>query len=354
MFYAPQASSTMEISPIEREAVSLRALGISSDDTDIPVVAKALVNALLAAAAELGVDCNEALAYLGVAQTGDLASHRFEALLQWIAKRSMDPAAGAHVGALIRPEHLNIVGAVMVSALTAQDAVQRFLLMRKTVLGGPAWRVLAQDSLVLIGVGTCSPLVAQLCAAIACNVALSILGGSGKDELRVCLKERAPAHAARVATAFPVPVVFGAALNGVTIPKHYYERSSEFSDPLLADGVLSVAASLESSAPPPASWSRRVWHVLHASPHAANVELEAIAPLWNVSARTLRRWLEAEGTSFRALRYEVVMQVAQELLARELTVACVAQRVGFASESAFRRAYKRKLGVGPTARATAR
>ena len=68
----------------------------------------------------------------------------------------------------------------------------------------------------------------------------------------------------------------------------------------------------------------------------------------NVDTRTLRRRLDAEGTSFRELRDEVRGSLAAELLGDcGLTVTEVAGRLGYAETSTFSHAFKRWHGVSP-------
>lgn len=76
--------------------------------------------------------------------------------------------------------------------------------------------------------------------------------------------------------------------------------------------------------------------------------LADIARHRNVDPRTLRRQLDAEGTSFRELVDEVHEALATELLtAGALTVDQVAARLGYADASSFTRAYKRWAGATP-------
>jgi AraC-like DNA-binding protein len=75
-----------------------------------------------------------------------------------------------------------------------------------------------------------------------------------------------------------------------------------------------------------------------------------IARELNLSARTLRRRLEEEGTSFRALLDEVREALAEELLTMgAVPVEDVAVRLGYAEASSFIHAFKRWKGVTPTA-----
>jgi AraC-like DNA-binding protein len=76
--------------------------------------------------------------------------------------------------------------------------------------------------------------------------------------------------------------------------------------------------------------------------------LAGIAAERHVDPRTLRRQLDAEGTSFRALREEVRHRVAVELLSTtELTVAQVSERLGYSDPASFSRAFRRWTGRAP-------
>ena len=64
--------------------------------------------------------------------------------------------------------------------------------------------------------------------------------------------------------------------------------------------------------------------------------------------RTLRRRLEEEDTSFRAITNDVRATLATGLLAQVgLTVEQVARRLGYAETAAFNHAFSRWFGVAP-------
>lgn len=82
-------------------------------------------------------------------------------------------------------------------------------------------------------------------------------------------------------------------------------------------------------------------------------EQEDVAADLNISVRTLRRLLAHEGTSYRELAAETSTMLAEELLAAGLTVEDVAHRLGYATASAFTRAFKRSRDTTPGAYARA-
>jgi AraC-like DNA-binding protein len=77
-------------------------------------------------------------------------------------------------------------------------------------------------------------------------------------------------------------------------------------------------------------------------------DLERVAASLHMSDRTLRRRLADEGVSFRGLLDEIREQLAEELLVTGgLSVAEVAERLGYVEVSSFSQAFRRWKGVGP-------
>ncbi|WP_194817247.1 AraC family transcriptional regulator [Nocardia sp. XZ_19_385] len=76
--------------------------------------------------------------------------------------------------------------------------------------------------------------------------------------------------------------------------------------------------------------------------------IDTVAGHLNMSTRTLRRHLDAAGTSYRALLDEVRRALAEEMLtATPLSVSDVAIRLGYAESSTFIYAFKRWTGSTP-------
>jgi AraC-like DNA-binding protein len=78
--------------------------------------------------------------------------------------------------------------------------------------------------------------------------------------------------------------------------------------------------------------------------------LDQVADEFHIDARTLRRWLVEEATSYRALADEVCARRAIELLeAPGGTVRQAANGLGYASVASFTRAFRRWTGTTPAA-----
>ena len=74
--------------------------------------------------------------------------------------------------------------------------------------------------------------------------------------------------------------------------------------------------------------------------------LKELAPRYATSTRTLIRRLQAQGTTYQALRDEVYKPLACEYL-RNMSVEATAVALGFADTASFRRTFKRWYGVAP-------
>lgn len=78
-------------------------------------------------------------------------------------------------------------------------------------------------------------------------------------------------------------------------------------------------------------------------------DLETIAGELEASSRTVRRRLEEEGTSFRAILEEVRLARADELLARgDRSITEIGHALGYADAANFTRAYRRGRGAAPS------
>lgn len=76
--------------------------------------------------------------------------------------------------------------------------------------------------------------------------------------------------------------------------------------------------------------------------------LDQVAARLHMSGRTLRKYLTAEGTSYRLLLDEVREHLAEELLiTARLPVEQIAHRLGYVEVTSFSQAFRRWKGVGP-------
>lgn len=77
--------------------------------------------------------------------------------------------------------------------------------------------------------------------------------------------------------------------------------------------------------------------------------LEDLAIVFNVSSRTIIRYLQAENTTYRKLRDSVHKQLATDALRNtEQSIDAIALNLGYQDTTSFRRAFKRWCGCSPS------
>lgn len=95
------------------------------------------------------------------------------------------------------------------------------------------------------------------------------------------------------------------------------------------------------------SVAARIRSIIRKQP-SQSTDMDAIAGSLGMTARTLRRHLADEDTTFRALRETVLLTLAEEMMtAGSIKLAAIAEQLGYSDAAAFSHAYKRWKGVTP-------
>lgn len=148
---------------------------------------------------------------------------------------------------------------------------------------------------------------------------------------------------------FPCPVRFDQALNTVTFSARHLDAPVVRNEAQLESFlrlapyhlVIEPVASTRSI-------TYRIREILGDDLREEMPSFEDLTGLLNMSARTLRRRLEREGTSYQRIKDNVRRDAAITLLSREgCTVSDVAEQTGFSDPSAFHRSFKKWTGQSP-------
>jgi AraC-like DNA-binding protein len=157
----------------------------------------------------------------------------------------------------------------------------------------------------------------------------------------------APPHVEAYALMFPGPLQFNAAQAAIRFDARYLDL------PLRRD-EKALQQMLQRALPLTVLQYRRdrllvqqVRQALAAYPDRAH-NADGIAALLNMSARTLHRQLKEEGASLQALKNEVRMERAKDVLNRsDKPIKQVATAAGFRNEKSFIRAFRQWTGRSP-------
>lgn len=148
---------------------------------------------------------------------------------------------------------------------------------------------------------------------------------------------------------FPCPVAYDQALNSVTFSARHLDAELVRNEDQLAE-FLKLAPYYLIIEPLASTLSitHRICEILGDDFRQEMPSFEELTGLLNMSARTLRRRLEKEGTSYQRIKDNARRDVAISLLSQDgMTVSEVAEQVGFSDPSAFHRSFKKWTGQSP-------
>jgi AraC-like DNA-binding protein len=148
---------------------------------------------------------------------------------------------------------------------------------------------------------------------------------------------------------FGIEPTFDASLDALTIDSAYLSLPVVTRNPAVASYLEHRCEMLlDALSRPDDVVARLRQYLMNLVPHGP--PSRALAARWlGMSERTLVRRLGEHGTSFRVVLDDVRLSAAHALLEQGQTVETVAALTGFASPSAFHRAYRRWCGTTPGA-----
>jgi AraC-like DNA-binding protein len=332
--------------------LDVRSFRAPNDEAEIPAISLFLLRALLIAARERGIAPEiPELGGLDLAALSDpscaLPRECAGSVVERVAEASGDPYALLELGRNITDGHYHFAGPLLANQPTARKAIDLYLALRRTLLGGPAWRMSSADGVVRIGhphwnEGRIGRLEAEFGLSVAFHAALRFWGPWAAPSVSVEFAFPRPHGGPDYERFFGTRVRYGAPLNALVFPEPLLDFQRPTADPELAARLRAYARDkyLQESGSP--SWAQRVETALREAKGPAALELHHVARQCRVSARTLRRRLQEEDVTFSDIRAQVRVELAANMLvATEQSVSAIGVALGYADASSFRRAFRR-------------
>lgn len=171
------------------------------------------------------------------------------------------------------------------------------------------------------------------------------LSGQPPRFLRLELTRPVPDDVTEHRRIFPAAIGFGAERNAFWMDADFLRAPIARADPSLSAVLRRHADDLLAALPPSNSLATALHRHLLGALDSGPPDVQRAAAALGVSARTLQRKLEEEGTSFKAVLDEARRTLAVSYLRDgSRTVSEVAFLVGFSEVSAFSRAFRRWTG----------
>jgi AraC-like DNA-binding protein len=164
---------------------------------------------------------------------------------------------------------------------------------------------------------------------------------------RFALSDPEPERSEALSRALECPVSFGQPRNELHYPAEWLDRAPQLANPLTAAQLSGTCAKLMEELKWQAGLARRVVDELTRVP-GRFPDIDQVAATLCMAPRTLRRRLDADGTSFSDLLDKVRLALAVDYLDdTTLRIDDVASALDFADAASFRHAFKRWTGKTP-------
>lgn len=315
------------------------------------------VNTVIDAARCLGVEQSTLLSVAGIPAEA-LAWERWPIdyitrLWHGAERCTGDVGFGLKAGAGVRPASMDVVSFALQSAATLREAIGMVQKYQRLISDGGRFQMLPGNRGTWLvyhprqGRLAFSP--HQLEAVLAAVVTFSgWLAGSALNPLRVQFSQARLGAASSYREVFGCPVEFEQAFSGLLVANSDLDKALPQADARLARvheqfsaGRLAALDLSNVSAPDLRQWLAT--QLIQKLPRR-----EDAARALGISERTLARRLQAQGQTFNGLLDEVRRELALQAVAEgEMSLADIAQSLGYAEASTFYRAFQRWTNLPP-------
>jgi AraC-like DNA-binding protein len=307
-------------------------------------------------ARDAGVDVDAELARVGIREE-DLCESRLppahgRSLVLRIAAQCGLQELGLEAARRAQLTDLDLLGYMARNAEHALAAIEAFVRYPQ-LLGDTAAVELAYESgqvvirFGLMGGQQMIPDGADYATSVFCRLVAELTGGRARP-LEVRLTRRRPRRPHVYREHFGVLPEFGAPMNLLRFDEAALKSPLPTRDPRLHRILEERAAQSAEALPSPADLLTRVRTHVRSALDSRGSDIAQVAASCGMSERTLRRQLEAAGTSFRSLVDDVRHQRALELIDEGATkIGQLAEATGYTDPTAFARAFRRWTGLAP-------
>ncbi|MET0343133.1 MAG: AraC family transcriptional regulator [Polyangiales bacterium] len=264
-----------------------------------------------------------------------------------------DPGIGLCAGAGA-PEHtLQLFSHLILAQGTIRDVVAALTRYGSLLADGTTWSLVEHDDRALFVCTTVLPdsdlsrVLMDYTLSFTVNIGRHFFP-PGERLHAVHFRHAAPSYAERYEPLLQCSVRFGQEHNATVFAREVLDSPQLHADSTLCTMLSESAERMLRERERERSTRDCVRQLLRMERDLATVDIRAVARSLKVSIHTLRRRLNAEGTSFSGLLDDARRDLAcHELARKDATIQQTADLLGFSEPSAFFRAFKRWTGQTP-------
>jgi AraC-like DNA-binding protein len=314
---------------------------------------------ILAVLRELGVDPEEVLRDAGVEprtfeDPDNLITYRVRGRLMASAvQRTGCQHFGLLVGQRMNLQTLGLVGLLAMNAPDVGSALRGIVNYLHIHSRGALMALQVDHDLAILTYDICEPDVPAAnqvgSGAVAMMVkAMRAICRPMFEPIEVRFACRPPPDILPFRRFFQVPLRFDAEHYAMVFSSEWLRQPVQGADPELRRVLQRQIDALEARHAP--DFPETVRGLLRSALFTGHGHIEGIATLLSIHSRTLSRRLEEHGVGFQELVDEVRFEIARQMLGEtSLEAWQIAESLGYASASAFSRAFRRWSGATPGA-----
>lgn len=307
---------------------------------------------------ELGTSPHDAFAMSGIAPlvfadaNNRIPYQSIGQLLESCVQLTQCDHFGLLVGARFSLRNFGPIGYLMNNAPTVGDALRSLVQALHLHDRGATPILLTPDAnCALLGYSVYrygTPATDQIydtAIAIAYRILCKLCGPTWTPKL-VKLSHKQPPNVRPYRKLFQSPVSFDADISGIVFDRSWMQHPIKGADPLVYASLS--RAMQDADVGYDLLFKNRVQRVLHQMLLSGTFSASAIAQLFGLHERTLRRRLDSEGTNLQQLVNQTRFELAKELLQNtSLPVTDIASVLQYDDPNAFSRAFRSWANMSP-------
>jgi AraC-like DNA-binding protein len=266
-----------------------------------------------------------------------------------------DPAFGLHWSERLHGSAFNPVSHLVAHAPTLRQGFESLSRFHRLLSDHPTFRLSEEadkvkvDCFNLIGA---SPRMQRLASEMLVSGVIRLIRSFSAQARvdSVAFEYPMPDYHSEYTRCFGLTPSFGQPHTCIVFDRALMNATSLHKDEDVHDALRAIAERRILRLTQHTTFTSRVRDLLVEQLCAHQADMTRVARAFGLSRRSLRRRLEAEGSSYRAIVKEALAIVAKQYLRdKRLTIQETAYEMGFADPTTFHRAFKRWTGKTPSA-----